>query len=82
MYFVVIDTRQLYTRLRNSGSSHTVDLDDWLDRSGFVRTDGGWYGSADSMNCLSWSEILFSEWSRPYAMPAAAHAASGVRTAM
>jgi hypothetical protein len=36
-------------------------LDKWLAEQGFRPTDDGWRGSADSMNCLSCSEILFSE---------------------
>lgn len=66
MYYVVIDISQLYTRLCNSMAGHAVDLENWLQRRGFVQTNEGFYGSAEAMNCLSCSEILFSEWRHPY----------------
>jgi hypothetical protein len=61
MYFVRIDLAQLYTRLMNSTIGRGVDLQSWLHRQGFRPTGNGFCGTADSMNCLSCSEILFSE---------------------
>ena len=61
MYFVRIDLEQLYTRLMNSTIGLGVDLQSWLHRQGFRPAGNGFCGSADSMNALSCSEILFSE---------------------
>ena len=61
VYFVVIDLQQLYTRLFNSGAAGILDAEGWLAAQDFKPVDGGWIGSAASMNSLSCSEILYSE---------------------
>ena len=64
MFFVKIDECQLHTRLVNCGEcgSDRQSLADWLDERGFVPARGdGWYADSEGMNCLSCSEILFSE---------------------
>ncbi|HEX8322607.1 MAG TPA: hypothetical protein VF595_01725 [Tepidisphaeraceae bacterium] len=75
MYFVIIDLQQLYTRLCNSAGNRPVDTEQWLGDNQFIRTHEGWLGSADSMNCLSCSEIVYSErrWLNLH-RPHAAHA--------
>ena len=61
MYFVMIDLRQLHTRLYNCGQDRPVDVFRWLAEHDFVRADDGWLASADGMNCLSCSEMIYSE---------------------
>ncbi|MDB5328758.1 MAG: hypothetical protein JWM57_4327 [Phycisphaerales bacterium] len=61
MYFVVIDLNQLWTRIQNSTRADFLDLYQWLEDRQFVRSADGWLASADSMNLLSCSEIVFSE---------------------
>jgi hypothetical protein len=63
MYFVKIDTLQLQTRLWNCDGF--CDVKAWLAQRGFEPTEGGWIASADAMNCLSCSEILYSESATP-----------------
>ena len=68
MYFVRIDLHQLNTRLMYSSHLHAVDVSKWLSDQGFFATTDGWCGSADSMNSLSCSEILYSERLEPAAL--------------
>lgn len=65
MHYLVIDMQQLYTRLRLASGRHTVDLDRWLNDHGFIQASDGWYGTEDSLNSLSFTEIVFSEWRHP-----------------
>lgn len=68
MYFVVIDLNQLRTRIQNSTRVDFVNPQHWLEDRQFVRSAEGWLASADSMNLLSCSEIVYSE-RRMMAMP-------------
>ena len=61
MYFVVIDLNQLRTRIQNSTRVDFVNPQHWLEDRQFVRSAEGWLASADSMNLLSCSEIVYSE---------------------
>lgn len=61
MYFVMIDLPRLAARLVRSIAFGPAEPQAWLRAHGFTPTDGGWLASAEGMNRLHCTEILFSE---------------------
>ena len=58
MFFVVIDTQQLYTRLRNCGAGLVVDTDQWLNDCGFtVPATGHAYWVGEAMGSVDFQDL-------------------------